>query len=178
MSPSYYAPPESEGEAPIPGGGGSSLSTFCRGWFIADLVFCVLRAGLVLLALIGLAFIDTDDPLFWSMLVELGAAVGIAGAGALGNTLLLFERPGGIAFAQVSIASTVVHIGVTVFQGVAQVRDLEQNEHTQALVVGLTAGWVVAFVVRLVLLGYYVSAIRRAKVYFENVGEASCDFVE
>lgn len=140
-----------------------ALPGFVKGFVITDLVFCSLRIIITLLGCAGLVGVGKDSPLFYPYMFEVLFNFMIVMFGVSGNIMILSKKPIGIKFAQMNI---IVTIG-SVLVGGWQVFAKFTNNDTPSLI-GTIIGFSVVVIMRCVLLGFYCSAIAKAKVFFSK----------
>jgi hypothetical protein len=131
-----------------------------------DLGFCLIRVLLVLLGIVGLIMMKTEDPLYQTGGLELVTGVGIVLFGIPANILLLLRKPAGVPLGYLNILFTGLSMLVGIFQGNALFGKAGDGAEAAGMVVGLG----VVLVIRLTLLIVYGAALSQAKKYFAAAG--------
>ena len=141
------------------------LPTFVKGWAIADLVFCCIRGVLTPMSFIGLVAMDSSNPMYPTVIFEALTNLGLAAFGIPANILLLKQKPLGVTLGWITVGVALVSILVGCWQGSIQ---FSMNEGPEEMRGGMLVGLVFAIVARLVLNGFYVAALVKAKAWFQQ----------
>jgi hypothetical protein len=161
-SPNPYAP--STYKASLAGGppqstpGRESLPTFCLVYFVIDLVFCCMRALLVLLGIVNLtAGMGVQDPMVKATLVyEVGAGLGMVLLGIPANLLMLFRQRAGVFLAIGKLLATFASFGVGIWQLSFIIANFPEGSPER---IGAMVGAGMTMVLRLGLVAVYIGAI-------------------
>lgn len=151
-----------DGNAPNPNNMVSDepLPSFVKGWMITDLVFSIIRALIALLGLVGLGIIKSTDPLYIPGIFEVATNGGMAFFGIIAAVMILNKKESGIPIAYMTMLFTLANLGVAIWQAVGS--NESSNDAEKA---GFIVGVMLAFAIRLTLLGFYFSAVNQAKAF-------------
>jgi hypothetical protein len=153
-------------EAPPP----VTLPRFCKGFFIADLVFCVLRLLIVLLGVAAFATLGPEEaPDAPSFGMEVITGLAIAVFGISGNILLLNRQRWAVVFGYLCVGATVASILVGVWGAVLGAQEIGGNTPELA---GFVVGAGFSVMLRLALLGMYIVALAKFSAWFKANEEA------
>lgn len=142
-----------------------TLGTFVLTILIIDLVLCCLRLILAALGLAGFAMIPADDPMYATVVFEVGTGFAIALFGIPANLLILLKKRIGIYVAIVKIFFTLANILVGIWQASLQFGPMTsevEGPERAGMMVGFMIGVGFVVVFRLVLMGLYVAALVKA----------------
>lgn len=140
------------------------LPSFVKGWMIADIVFCALRGLMVPLSILGYHTIEKSDPLYRTALFEIGSNTALAIIGLTAAIMILNQVKEGIPVAYLAVVATLATFGVGAWQlSINLVKITDPAERG-----GFIAGGVFVFVLRFVLLGFYVTAVNKAKDFMSR----------
>jgi hypothetical protein len=135
-----------------------ALPGSCKTVFIIELVFCGLRAPLVALGFVGVAMIAPDDPLAQTAIYELATGIGMVGFGVLANIGLLMKKSWGVPLGYLALVASAGSIGTAVWQLSAQ---MDQFPEGSPVRVGVMIGGGLVFMLRIALMGLYLSALTK-----------------
>jgi len=141
------------------------LPGFVKGWVITDIVFCSFRVLLVAFSLIGTFMVlHQGTALFYSGVCEVLTGLVIAAVGLSANIGILCRKPWAIPAAKILIAATVASILVSVWQTM-----LSASCHNRIQLAATIIGFLFAVGCRIVLLIFYVIAIKQASKFFASL---------
>ncbi|MCE5277754.1 MAG: hypothetical protein ABFD92_15800 [Planctomycetaceae bacterium] len=135
----------------------SGLSGFVKGFTIADLVLCSVRAILVIFSVIGWASLSRSNELYQTAVFEVLSGLGIALLGVPGNILILMKKKIGCALGWGNIVFTGMSIAVALWQA-----PMLHKMQSGAEAAGFIGGAILAVLVRVGLLVIYIVTVVRA----------------
>ncbi len=150
----YLAPRGSQAQY---GGAAAGLPGYTKTMAIIDLVFCCLRAIMVILSIAGYFMLAREQsPLIGSVVAEIAAGLLTALFGIPANVLILLRKPAGLWIAMVAVAGTIAAMGVAVWQTSLQADQFAPGTPQR---VGFFIGLGLVSLIRLGLLGLYIGAL-------------------
>jgi len=154
------APNDNFGNQPVE----EEFPSFVKGWMITDIVFCALRGLMVPLSILGYHTIEKSDPLYRTALFEIGSNIALAIVGLTAAIMILNRVKEGIPVAYLAVVCTLATFGVGVWQLSINLRGITNPAERG----GFIAGGVFVIVLRFVLLGFYVTAVNKAKDFLSR----------
>ena len=146
------------GAAQMGGPTSKPLPTFCTVYFIIDLIFCFLRAAIVMIAIVTIQNPEVaNNPMVaQTSMFEIGAGLGMVLLGIPGNFLMLFKQRFGAYLAGAKVLPTLASFGVGLWQLTFIMGQFPEGSAER---MGAMIGAGMALLVRIALLAVYIGAI-------------------
>lgn len=138
------------------------LPSFVKGWMVADIVFCALRGWMVPFSIFGYSKMYYGDPLYPTALFEIISSAALVIVGLVAAIMILRQKIVGIPFAYLTVLCTFATFGVGAWQLSINLQQIyDSAERSVWTVVGL-----LLLSSRVILLGFYITAVNKAKDFF------------
>jgi hypothetical protein len=131
---------------------------FCLAMFIMSLIFCLFRLPLVIFGAIAWSNLDqmAHDPVIAATVpFEVISGMSLVLLGIPANLALLFKQRWGVWLGLMTVAASLVNVGLAVWQLsiMVQVTPDEQER------IGLIIGALMTMAIRLTIIGLYAAAV-------------------
>ena len=162
-----YGQPYGQGARQRPA---DALPVFCIVMFIVDLVFSLIRVPLVLLGIVALQAPRLDPVMAQTGLLEVATGAAMVMFGIPADIAMLLKQKWGLILAWVKVAALLGSVGVAFWQ-ISFILDQFPPGSPQRM--GAFVGGGIAGVIRLSLIGLYVTAVVKFSAWSAQRAAAS-----